>query len=42
MLCVCKWCAYKWQSRVKKPLACPSCKRYQNAKKRGKANATSK
>lgn len=24
----CKYCGYQWESRVRKPKACPSCKRY--------------
>jgi hypothetical protein len=24
----CKYCNYEWESRVRKPKACPVCKRY--------------
>ena len=32
----CKLCKYRWQARVKEPVACPNCKRYDwNKKKEG-------
>lgn len=24
----CKYCGYEWESRIRKPKACPACKRY--------------
>ena len=44
MKCICKFCKYEWESRTKKPKACPACKRYNYDKldKLIKARATVK